>query len=94
MTAGAGPRPPRRLRLQELMGRQVVDTAGRRVGRVVDVVAEPWGDELRVTALLVGPSAWAARFGPLPGVGGRQVPWQDIVGLSPRITIRGTDRAG
>ena len=59
--------------LHELLGRVVVDAAGHRVGRVVDAVADPWGNELRVTALLVGSSAWRARFGPQPSDGGRWV---------------------
>jgi sporulation protein YlmC with PRC-barrel domain len=79
---------PTTVRLQELTGRVVVDAAGRRLGRVVDVVAEPWGDELRVTTLLVGPGAWAARFSSTGREGGRRVPWQEIAALTPCIVLR------
>jgi sporulation protein YlmC with PRC-barrel domain len=74
--------------LHELLGRVVVDAAGHRVGRVVDAVADPWGDELRVTALLVGPSAWRARFGPQPRDGGRWVRWEDIAALAPHVVLQ------
>jgi sporulation protein YlmC with PRC-barrel domain len=76
------------VRLHELLGRVVVDSAGRRVGRVVDAVADPWGDELRVTALLVGPSAWRARFGPRPSDAGRWVRWEDIAALAPHVVLQ------
>jgi sporulation protein YlmC with PRC-barrel domain len=76
------------VRLHELLGRVVVDSAGRRVGRVVDAVADPWADELRVTALLVGPSAWRARFGPQPSDGGRWVRWEDIAALAPHVVLQ------
>ncbi len=79
---------PATVRLQELTGRVVVDAAGRRLGRVVDVVAEPWDDELRVTTLLVGPHAWAARFGSSSREGGRRVRWEEIAALTPRIVLR------
>ena len=76
------------MRLHELLGRVVVDAAGHRVGRVVDVAADPWGKELRVTALLVGPSAWRARFGPQPSDGGRWVRWEDIAALAPHVVLQ------
>jgi len=99
MSAPAAGGYPATVRLQELIGRVVVDAAGRRLGRVVDVVAEPRGDELRVTALLVGARAWAARFGSADREGGRHVPWEEIAALAPRITLRpiappGGGRAG
>jgi sporulation protein YlmC with PRC-barrel domain len=76
------------VRLHELLGRVVVDAAGHRVGRVVDAVADPWGDELRVTALLVGPSAWRARFGPQRSDGGRWVRWEEIAALAPHVVLQ------
>jgi sporulation protein YlmC with PRC-barrel domain len=76
------------LRLQQLMGRRVVDADGRRVGRVVECLAEPDGDELRVTGLLVGPHAWAARFGSASGHAVRFVRWEEIAALDPHITLR------
>ncbi len=89
MSGRAGGRRPRTIRVRELLGRVVVDGSGRRLGRVVECVAEPRGDELRVTALLVGPGAWTRRFGWATRDGGRRVPWEAIAALSPRITLHG-----
>ncbi len=52
-----------RIRYQELAGKHTVTADGETLGRVVDLVAEPRGDALRVTALLVGPSALMRRIG-------------------------------
>ncbi len=76
------------VRLQELMGRVVVDAAGRRLGRVVECLAERRGDDLCVTALLIGPGAWRGRFGPGRGNHGRRVSWDAITALAPHITVR------
>ncbi len=76
------------VRLQELMGRVVVDATGRRLGRVVECLAERRGDDLCVTTLLVGPRAWIGRFGSGSGNRGRQVRWDDIVALAPHIMVR------
>ena len=76
------------VRLQEVIGRVVVDATGRRLGRVVECLAEPQGDELCVTALLVGPGAWRGRFGPGRGNQGRRVHWDTITALAPHITVR------
>jgi sporulation protein YlmC with PRC-barrel domain len=81
------------LRLQELLGREVVDQAGRSLGRVVDCLAQPRDDRLRVVGLLVGRSAWRARFGPQPRPLGRLVPWQDILALEPKVIARASARA-
>jgi sporulation protein YlmC with PRC-barrel domain len=88
MSAPRGERRPATLRVQELLGRVVVDAAGQRLGRVVECIAEPRGEELRVVALLIGPTAWWARFGPTQVAGGRRVRWEEIATLSPRITLR------
>ncbi len=76
------------VRLQELMGRVVVDAAGRRLGRVVECLAERRGDDLCVTALLIGPGAWRGRFGPGRGNHGRRVSWDAIAALAPHIIVR------
>jgi sporulation protein YlmC with PRC-barrel domain len=78
------------LRVQQLMGRRVVDADGRRIGRVVECLAEPDGDELRVVGLLVGWRAWAARFGSARGDAGRLVQWEEIEALDPHISLRPT----
>ena len=76
------------LRVQQLMGRRVVDANGRRIGRVVECLAEPDGDELRIVGLLVGWRAWAARFGSAWGDAGRLVQWEEIEALDPHISLR------
>ncbi len=85
---------PATVRVQELIGRVVVDAAGRRLGRVVECIAEPWGDELRVTTLLVGPRSWATRFGATGRVEGRRVRWEEIAALAPRIALRPAEAPG
>ena len=76
------------LRLQQLIGRRVVDSGGRRIGRVAECLAEADGDELRVVGLLVGPGAWAARYGSAAGQAGRLVKWEEILTLTPHIILR------
>ena len=90
MTGHTTRRAPPTIRLQELIGRPVHDAAGQRLGRVVDCIAEQHGADLRVTALLVGPGAWVARFGWATGEGGRQVRWEEIAALAPHITLHPT----
>lgn len=79
---------PATLRLHELIGRVVVDADGQRLGHVVECIAAPWGDELRVVELLVGTRSWATRFGPGEGARGRRVRWEQIATLAPHITLR------
>lgn len=73
---------------QSLMGRKVQDADGSDLGRVYELVSEQVGDELCVTALLVGPATWLTRFGWTTRPHGRRVPWESIATLSPRITLR------
>ncbi len=90
MTGHKNGRMPATVRLQELMGRPVRDAAGQRLGRVVECLAERHGADLCVTALLVGPGAWAARFGWATQDGGRLVRWEEIAALAPHITLHPT----
>ncbi|HEX6507151.1 MAG TPA: PRC-barrel domain-containing protein [Chloroflexota bacterium] len=76
------------IRAQALIGRKVRDAFGKKLGRVYDMETGRVGDELRVTALLVGPGSWLARFGWSRHEHGRRVPWEQIEGLSPDITVR------
>jgi sporulation protein YlmC with PRC-barrel domain len=71
------------LRLERLIGRVLTDAAGRTVGRVQDVVAEPDGDEYLVTHLVVGPNGRIARLLAF----GHQIPVLQAVGLGrpPRV---------
>jgi sporulation protein YlmC with PRC-barrel domain len=52
----------REVRLERLLGRLLVDAAGRPVGRIEDVEAEPVGDEYAITYVVVGPDGPLARL--------------------------------
>ncbi len=80
--------PAATIRLQQLMGRRVIDADGRRLGRVAECLAEADGGELRVIGLLVGSRAWSARFGSASTLGGRLVHWEEIAELAPHIVLR------
>ena len=75
------------VRFQELVGRDVCSSDGKRLGRVYDIVADKHGEELCVSALLVGPSVWLERFGWTKRAHGRAIPWEGIASLEPRITL-------
>lgn len=51
-----------RIRYSDLVGRQVVDADGVKVGRIHDLLAERQGERLRVTALLLGDAALFQRI--------------------------------
>jgi sporulation protein YlmC with PRC-barrel domain len=73
---------------QTLVGRKVVDAAGKKVGRVYELEAKRVGNELCVTAVLIGVGSWLTRFGWTDRGHGRRVPWEQVNGLSPHITLR------
>jgi sporulation protein YlmC with PRC-barrel domain len=77
------------IRAQALMGRKVRDASGKELGRVYDMETARRGDDLCVTALLVGPGAWLTRFGWTEHEHGRRVPWEEIESLSPHLIVRG-----
>jgi sporulation protein YlmC with PRC-barrel domain len=52
----------RELKLELLLGRQVVDVAGDRVGRIEEFRAEQQGDEWVIMQYLVGAAALAERL--------------------------------
>lgn len=83
-----------RIGLNQLLGRGVEDAEGKRLGRVVDCLAEREGDQLRVTALMVGRGAWLNRFGWAKGMGGHVLKWQEIETLTPCIRIRPPQMVG
>lgn len=63
----------------DLLGRQVVDGSGHRVGKVQDVVVRQDGDTYTVLGLILGRSALAGRF----GYGGSlepPTPWRRLLG--------------
>jgi sporulation protein YlmC with PRC-barrel domain len=88
------------MRLRELVGREVVATDGRRLGRIADVEAERVGDDLRVVALLVGPAAlfgrvWSLRVGGIH-LHAHRVQWEDVahVGRQVQLSVEQLTQAG
>jgi hypothetical protein len=80
----------REVRVEELLGRVVYDTGGRKVGRIEEVCARESGDEWVVHEYLLGPAALLERLS-VPGLGrsllrllhakvgaGRRVPWDKL----------------
>ena len=84
------------LRAQGLMGRRVHDYQGHHLGRLYELEVMHVGDELCITALLVGPASWLTRFGWARDEHGRRVPWEQIETLDPIIRLRegGGDASG
>ncbi len=89
--------PGREIRLEELLGRVVRTAAGRPVGRIEDVTAEPEGEDYVVRAVILGELGLRARLfsmaTQLPtfqslGFGGRYrtraIPWQWLDFSDPR----------
>lgn len=80
------------LRYQDLQGKRVVDADGVGVGRVSDLVSEPDGSGLRVTALRVGPAAAIRRitfrYLVLWHVASRAVPWTLVARIDDAIHLR------
>lgn len=82
-----------RVRMHDILGREVVDAEGKTLGRVFDLVATHQGDTLRVTSLLVGTGAVRSRFGWTNQPTGREIQWDQIQSWQPRIRLRtGADR--
>ena len=48
--------------VEKLVGREVHDADGNRIGRISEIVARKDGDEFVVTHYIVGPLAWMHRF--------------------------------
>src|SRR5512138_680558 len=81
----------KRLHLELLLNREVRDSAGKKVGRIEEVLVESHGGQCRVLAYLLGPGALFRRLS-IPGfaagllhvLGGLsydltyRVPWQDM----------------
>lgn len=72
---------------QDLLGREVYDAAGKKLGRVYDLEAGKVGNQLCVTALLVGAGSWITRFGWTPREHGNRIPWEQVENFSPHITL-------
>jgi sporulation protein YlmC with PRC-barrel domain len=72
------------VRLERLLGRRLVDAAGREVGCIEDVVAEPTGDEYVVTHAVIGSSSRLARVLSFA----HQIPTLAALGLGRPLRIR------
>jgi sporulation protein YlmC with PRC-barrel domain len=76
------------INVQDLLMRQVVTAEGKKLGRIVDLVAERRGEDLCITQLVVGPSAWLTRFGWKRRNNARTVSWERITSLHPDVRVR------
>lgn len=84
-----------RLRYRELVNRPVVTADGHKLGRIADLTAEPRGERLCVTTLLVGPSALFQRiafkqsrlFQLIPA---RAIAWSLVADIGDVVTLRVT----
>lgn len=79
------------VRAQTLLGRRVRDHQARHLGRVYELEVGRVGNELCVTALLVGPRTWLTRFGWTWREHGKRVPWNQIETLDSIIRLRAED---
>jgi sporulation protein YlmC with PRC-barrel domain len=77
-----------RVTVQGLLGCEVIDAAGKKLGRVREVVAERCGDELCVTHFELGTAALLERLGPWDKSAGRRIAWEEIAELGPPIRLR------
>ncbi len=82
-----------RHRWHALVGRRVLDADGRVIDHLVDLVAQPKGDRMTVSALLVGPGAVFTRIGQTRWIGADrgpiEIPWSDVVEMGDVIRVRG-----
>lgn len=62
MTAPESGEVFREARVEDLLGRKIQDAAGRKIGRIEEVVAEQQGTELVVVEVHVGPGALVERL--------------------------------
>ena len=74
---------PRFVRLEDLLGRRVIDAQGAAVGRIREVRAEPRGDAHEVTEYLLGSGALLERLSIVGRLVGRRtreivVRWDQI----------------
>jgi sporulation protein YlmC with PRC-barrel domain len=79
-----------------LLDHQLLDSEGRRCGKVDDIALEGApGEGLEVVAILCGPGVWRARAGLIGrfaawlGGGGRvRIPWDDVDGVGSHVKLR------
>jgi sporulation protein YlmC with PRC-barrel domain len=77
----------------DLVGRSVRDERGRRLGRVCELEAEREGEELCVSALIVGSRSWLERFGWAVEPAGRRIAWEQVLHVTPEIVVRSEGKA-
>ncbi len=75
-----------RLRYHELVGKRIVTSDGKNVGRVHDLTANAEGGKLFVTGLLVGPSAMLRRIAFRIPV--RRIPWEAVASVNDQIHLK------
>jgi sporulation protein YlmC with PRC-barrel domain len=79
-----------------LLDHQLLDSEGRRCGKVDDIALEGApGEDLEVVAILCGPGVWRARAGWIGriaawlGGGGRvRIPWDEVDGVGSHVKLR------
>lgn len=73
---------------QALLGREVHDAGGRKIGKLREIEVGRAGDDLCITAILLGLGAWYTRFGWNAQSYGNRIPASDILEYGPVIRLR------
>ncbi len=74
-------------RLSEVLGREVVDEEGKRLGRVHDIVCDRQSAAANVSALLIGSGGFLSRAG-IPGWRSKdRVDWKDVRRIEPHRVV-------
>jgi sporulation protein YlmC with PRC-barrel domain len=86
-SAGSGTAgdPKLSLTYHDVVGRSVVTADGRLAGRIVDLHAQPDGERLGITALLVGPTAFLRRIATVAPA--RSIPWRVVNRIGNRVEL-------
>jgi sporulation protein YlmC with PRC-barrel domain len=79
-----------------VLDRQLLDSEGRRCGKVDDIALEGApGEDLEVVAILSGPGVWRGRAGLIGrvaawlGGGGRvRIPWDEVAEVDSHVKLR------
>lgn len=81
------------LHYRDIIGKRVISSDGRDLGRLRNLFAERDGDDLRVTQLLVGPEALLQRMGIAKSYH-RCIPWSlvEVIDKDIRLSPRAEDK--
>jgi len=79
----------------QVLDRQLIDSEGRRCGKVDDLALEGGpGEPLQVVAILNGPGVWRTRAGLIgrlaAWIGGgdrRRIPWEDVAEVGAHVKL-------